>query len=318
MEELRTEVQGSIPKTGPGTYVKPGGLIDEGIELIDLDRELTALEARLAAIQTFQDPGRRFLLFDPTGDGRVAEVFGPIGSADHIALVIPGMNNDIENFSQPAGNARRLLSAADDFARGEVATIAWLGYDTPTAKDVLFADKAVAGAALLDDFVDGLNFEQLVHVTGVAHSYGGVVQGLSLREGLDIDDAVFIGNPGVGPHINHVDDLGTESRVWAARAPLYRADAPELDDIAAILEGRSLEVAAEELYETVVSSEFVPLGPLGKSPAADDFGATRFHTDGSDPDVEVRGHSAYFRTGSESLRNMGAIVSGNPDAVTRY
>ena len=79
---------------------------------------------------SFDDPDRHFLLFDPAGDGRAAEVFGDLTTARHVAVVVPGMNNDLE---QLHGRGRResVQHQASQFDPDQVATIQWLGYDTP-------------------------------------------------------------------------------------------------------------------------------------------------------------------------------------------
>src|SRR4029079_7990870 len=77
----------------------------------------------------FDDPDRHFLLFDPEGDGRAAEVFGDLTTARHVAVVVPGMNNDLDNFT--GGDAEKVQHQASQFDPDQVATIQWLGYDTP-------------------------------------------------------------------------------------------------------------------------------------------------------------------------------------------
>jgi hypothetical protein len=53
--------------------------------------------------------------------------------------------------------------------------------------------------------------------------------------------------------------------------------------------------------------DLVPLAPVhGQDPASDEFGALRFRTG------DITGHSSYFQTGSESLRNIAHIVVGEP------
>ena len=44
--------------------------------------------------------GRRFLFFDPAGDGLAAEVFGDLGTATRIAVLVPGVGTDLQNFEQ--------------------------------------------------------------------------------------------------------------------------------------------------------------------------------------------------------------------------
>src|SRR5438270_5925012 len=76
----------------------------------------------------------QFLFFDPRGDGRVAEVVGDLQHADRVSVIVPGMDNDLDNFEKLASDARRLQDQATGQPGGHnVAAIAWLGYDTPDA-----------------------------------------------------------------------------------------------------------------------------------------------------------------------------------------
>lgn len=288
---------------------------------------LAFLEKKLDVVRSWAaDESRRFLLFDPSGDGRVAEVFGPLAKAEHVAVLVPGMNNDLTKFDGFGGNADRLFRSADFWSPGEVATIAWLGYDTPTVKDVAFSDKAMAAAPLLDRFVDGIRtLRDDTHITVVAHSYGGVATGRSLQQGLAVDDAVFVGAPGTGGGVDDADDLRTEADLWAARAPF--APDVSLDDVRAIPVGPGAPMVVPDL--NIGELEFVPFSPAhGEDPSAEGFGARRFRVNldgieveaGADPDRDgvVLGHSEYFDNGTASLLNITYIVLDEDDLVDGY
>jgi Flp pilus assembly pilin Flp len=250
-----------------------------------IDRELARLraegvpedDARLRKLVELDDPNRHFLLFDPSGDGRIAEVFGPLETADHVAIVIPGMSNDLNNFS--GGNASRLQQEASDLGNGDVATIQWLGYDSPEGVTAATGGPADDGGRNLTPFLAGVRAQRsgdLPHVTIVGHSYGSVVLGRALRDqGLEVTDAVAVGSPGMG--VNDASDLGDGfDRLWAGRA----------------------------------RGDVVPSLPFhGEDPHDVGFGATRFHTG------DISGHSSYFQEGSLSLHNLGLIVAGRPDDV---
>ncbi|PWR08917.1 hypothetical protein DKT68_14020, partial [Micromonospora acroterricola] len=107
--------------------------------------------------------GRRFLTFDPRGDGRAVEVLGDLAGADRIAVLVPGVGTTLTDFdrglggvarrapSAQAGQLYRELRAADPAAR--VAVLAWLGYDPPdgvvTAASGASARRGAAGLAAL-------------------------------------------------------------------------------------------------------------------------------------------------------------------------
>jgi hypothetical protein len=248
-----------------------------------IDREIARLEAagvgdddaRLRKLRELDDPDRHFLLFDPSGDGRLAEVFGDLETSRHVAVVVPGMNNDLNNFN--GGNADRVQAQASQFDPDQVATIQWLGYDTPEGATALGQGAAEPGARDLPRFVDGIRAQrsERLHWTVVGHSYGSLVAGKALSEqGLSVDEVVFVGSPGVG--VNSASDLGEGFNVWVGLA-------------------RNDVIGYSEWH--------------GRNPHSRGFGATRFHTG------DISGHSSYFNEGSESLRNIGLITAGYLDEV---
>jgi hypothetical protein len=247
-----------------------------------IDREIARLHAdgvgdddpRLRKLRELDDPNRHFLLFDPAGDGRAAEVFGDLTTARHVAVVVPGMNNDLDNFT--GGDAERVQHQASQFDPDQVATIQWLGYDTPEGATALGTGAAEPGAEALPQFVEGIRAQrsERLHWTVIGHSYGSLVTGMAeSSQGLDVDETVLVGSPGVG--VDHASDLG-DGNVWVGLAK----------------------------WDLVGYSEW-----HGPNPHDRAFGATRFHTG------DISGHSSYFNEGSESLRNIGLITAGYLDEV---
>ena len=222
----------------------------------------------------------RLLTFDPQRDGRVVEFSGDLATADHVAVFVPGMANDITNYNSTKTKALSLLREMQAVAKpGErVAVVVWLGYDTPdlTPVRVFFeaarSNKAVAGAKVLDrdlDFLRGLN--PGTHITVVGHSYGSLVVGKAMRRGIEADDAVVVGSPGMG--VRDRQDLGSaHTTLWAGHRAMF-------DPVS-----------------------FAPR--LGEDPSAHGFHANRFRTAGSS------GHSDYFNPGSVALRNIALIATG--------
>ena len=282
IDTIRADLTEAYRNIAPGTRAGAGPFMELGA----LMAQLEAVEARLASVREMATPGRNFLVFDPSGDGLAAEVLGDLDGAEHLAIMVPGMNTDMEDFAGFRADGVRLNDQANRFGTGDVATVVWLGYDTPTARDVAFADDAVRGAALLDRFVDGLRTQADPHVTAVGHSYGGVVTGTSLRAGVDVDDAVFIGAPGTGTGVTDASQLNTSADLWAGKNELPQ--------------------------------EFVPSLPAhGEDPTEEGFGTRRFATN-APGSPEIEGHSSYYEANSESLYNIGAIVTGNDDLVSIY
>lgn len=251
-------------------------------------KTVTRLERRERCLKNLlaergEEP-RQFLLFDNSGDGRVVEVFGDLETADNVATMVPGMANTLDNYDRLADNTERLRDEAALRAPDkQTATVAWLGYDTPGFSGVLFEAEAKVGAGELCGFNDGLLLRDEVATTVVAHSYGSLVTGIALRDGLQVDNVAVVGSPGIG--VGSIKDLhlppGTD--LWAARAPL----------------------------DPVALSEW-----HGTDPTDPRFGGRRFVTGEVSDDVFPSGHSAYFEAGSDSLRNLALIATDQDQLVS--
>lgn len=253
-------------------------------------------------------PGSLLYGYDPgafEGDGGVSVWTDDPRNAEHLAVLVPGFTTD-------AGDLERVLERAewiDDAAEAsgdDVAVLAWLGYDAPDnlwgdadALEVLTATAADDGGSLLADLVDGLRAgDDPEQLTVIGHSYGSTTAALAAaHHGLAADDLVLVGSPGAGPGVQTADDLGVpDGHVWVganSRDPVVH-----LGD------------------HGWWGSGSLGAG-LGHDPAADEFGSIRFHAESSPGDVRgpIAVHGSYFDPGSESLTNIGAIVSGHPEHV---
>ncbi|MDB1087752.1 alpha/beta hydrolase [Streptomyces sp. ACA25] len=233
---------------------------------------------------------RQILAFDPHGRGRAAEVFGDLDLARRISVVVPGVDTDLLTFERtrlkyraPSGMAEALHEEQQATrTAGNTAVIAWADYTSPRGVGVAAAtgDLAKEGAERLADTVRGLPGESTVAL--FCHSYGSVVCGLSAeRLPGRVTDIAVSGSPGM--RVSHAGELGTDARVWAARAGNdWVGDLPHL-----------------------------AVGPLGHGidPVHPSFGARRL---GAGP---TGGHAGYFVPGSDSLRNFARIGVGDLDAL---
>ncbi|MET8154858.1 alpha/beta hydrolase [Sphaerisporangium sp. NPDC005289] len=221
--------------------------------------QIPLLEKRLARLTEFQQPRitgdgqskpRQFLLFDPANDGRVAEVFGDLGKATHVAVMVPGITNRLDNYDDIAKDGQWLIrdpKSGKDFANTAVVT--WLGYDTPELGDSVLPDKAQAGAGDLHSFRAGLQAADNAKVSLFAHSYGTLLSSKALQQGTDFDAVVFMGSPGLGHNVESVADLKLQpgTPVFAMRAPgdwvsyteAHGKDPAELAGIQRLATGRS-------------------------------------------------------------------------------
>jgi Alpha/beta hydrolase len=231
------------------------------------------------------DGAGHFLTFDPRHDGRAVEVFGDLTYADHIVVLVPGMDNDISGFSGIRKRSIDLKAEMEKVAEpGEsVSVVMWLGYDTPdysvlrTIPEGGGSAKAKAGAKTLDADVDFLRqVNPFAHFTVIGHSYGTVVLGQALKRGLNADDAIAVASPGMDARDR--SELGSpEVKLWATRFLFHKGHPTDL----------------------------IPLAPVhGEDPADSGFHAARFRSGG------VRNHSDYFRPGTEALHNLALIATG--------
>ena len=233
---------------------------------------------------TWAAQGRRFLQFDPAGDGRAVEVLGDLSRARRVAILVPGVGTVLADFDRGLGGVPRRAPGVQARALYEqvskrspdTAVIAWLGYDPPEGIGPAAAThgRAAAGADALTAFVhDLLRHRPGTAVTLIGHSYGAVVVGLAAPRLSEVADVVALGAPGMAAR--RAADLGG-ARVFSALAPA--------DWIRRLPQVRVLGLG------------------LGRRPSAPGFGATALPTDG------VAGHDHYLAPGSTTLRAVADVV----------
>ncbi|MCP9988225.1 alpha/beta hydrolase family protein [Streptomyces sudanensis] len=234
--------------------------------------------------------GRLILAFDPSGQGRVAEVLGDLERAERVSVVVPGVDTHLLTFEKtahrytaPHGMARSLYAAEREAAPGmRIAVIAWADYTSPTGigVDAATGRLAAEGSVRLVSLVRALPGRSRVSL--FCHSYGSVVCGLAARRLPGrVTDIAVAGSPGM--RAGSAAALGTRARVWATRdADDWIADVPYLD-----------------------------VGGLGHGadPVAPEFGARLLSSDGAS------GHAGYFVPDTGSLRNFAGIGVGAYDRV---
>jgi pimeloyl-ACP methyl ester carboxylesterase len=288
------------------------------------DEEQALLERARKAEQALGIPGLdidpntglpvdvNLIVYQPTafgGDGAAAVSYGDPDTADNTAVVVPGITNDGTSIASQGTDAYRLFQQAS--LNGEsTASIAWMGYDSPSwnpqdALDwpgdgldmgsVVREDKAVEGGVLLAQFVDGLRATDegdASHLSVIGHSYGSTtVAHAAHDQGLGADSLTLIGSPGAGgDHVDGVADLGMP-------------------------QGKVYVGAADNDFVTWLGRDG-DLG-MGRDPAQADFGAHVFPVapgDGFHADNLGQGitnHTSYFDQGSQSLDSLTTIVQGD-------
>ncbi|MFF8775272.1 alpha/beta hydrolase [Kitasatospora sp. NPDC015120] len=218
------------------------------------------------------------------GDGRAIVATGNPDKANHTAVFVPGTNTELPGVPGQIDHIRKLQSYAGRYAKeGEsVAVISYLGYDTP--ESISKAANPMRGLDGADDmrrFSDGLRVahgEPRTHLSYVAHSYGSFAVGVADSEkgGLQADDIVTLGSPGMG--VLTADQLTVNpDHLWIGEAT---------DDATRVVGGFS----------------------LGPSPHIAGFG-------GHNIVIDTSGHGGYWDDESQSLKNQGKIIAGQPPAT---
>jgi hypothetical protein len=187
----------------------------------------------------------------------------------------------LANVDEQIDRVDRLQQSAVDSGAKDTAVVSWLGYDAPESDNSMFSTgRADPAGGDLRSFTHGLRETHegdRAHMTVLGHSYGSTVigAGASHGGGLDADDIVVVGSPGMT--VDHAKDLNINpDHVWAGGA--------EDDIVSGVASGLT----------------------LGEDPMEKEFG-------GKVIEVDTEGHGGYWDQGSASLRNQGRIIAGrNP------
>ncbi|MEV7086911.1 alpha/beta hydrolase [Streptomyces sp. NPDC093085] len=234
---------------------------------------------------------RQILAFDPSGQGRVAEVIGDLDTAQRVSVVVPGVDTNLLTFertdrwySAPVGMAESLYSAerkADPETR--TAVIAWADYTAPAGLgvDAAIGKLAENGAVRLNALTEALPGRAKVGL--FCHSYGSVVCGVAAHAlPSRVTDIAVAGSPGM--RVENAAQLATRAHVWSMR---------DSDD-------------------WIQDVPYLAVGGLGHGadPVTRAFGARVLSAAGA------VGHAGYFAPDTESLGNFAEIGVGAYKTVT--
>ncbi|AUY50826.1 alpha/beta hydrolase [Streptomyces sp. CB01881] len=311
---------------GTGRFIRPNPAYTEWKAKRD------ALQEKLDGFQSIQDrldgkkdggaggpnsdPPLLLLGIGDQGQGRAIVSWGDPDKARNVSSLVPGLNSTMAGVGGgDAMTAKRIydsaVSSAGPNETPSVASVFWLGYDAPQldGPSVLTEDRAVAGGADYNKFLTGLRATHEgapAHMTAQGHSYGSLVVGKATQHpgGLPVDDIVLVGSPGVG--VDKATQLGIGAdHVYVGTAKYDPvADAPS----------PGMLIPGWAAVEAITN----PDGSWhGTDPASESFGGQRFSVaDGTITDS----HDNYFGkhgAGGDSLPNIGKIVSGHGNTITR-
>jgi hypothetical protein len=235
-------------------------------------------------------PAATVLSLSHQGQGRVVEAFGDLRTARNIAVIVPGVGwtgpllRDERGAGRrhPAVQARSLLAEMRRLDPGvPAAVVVWLDYDPPAGlgTDAARSELAMEGAPRLAAFVDGLPAATTVSV--VCHSYGSVVCAHAAPH-LDVSSIIVVGSPGMDVWTRA--GLHTSAEVWAG-------------------------IASDDPIGVVPHSRIDGYGHAA-DPTTRAFGARLL------PVAGARGHNGYLVAGSESLRAIAQIATGQGSQVS--
>lgn len=324
-------------------------------------RQQAALDERIAARQslltgqvvlrhpdgtTTRHP-HQLLSFDPAGDGRLVEVLGDLGRAQHLAVFVPGTGSDLARYSS---SFDRMLP----FARADpsLAVVLWQNADHPDqpfddppvlavphlgqlpdqlvryVREHVFAaalrDSAdVAGPVLAAD-VAGLRVAAPVaaaDLTVLGHSYGGSIVGSAEAHGMVADRVVHVASAGayVGDARGYTSGSAQRFSMTAYDDPIQLSQGQDAAD-------------ARDGVASMLPDPLDPLAPVVRAIAGLAVGDTSSVGHGLDPDLIpgvvrldtgvdadgrlVRGHSGMFEPDSTAWRNLlGVMTRGRVDVL---
>ncbi|MFC4006002.1 alpha/beta hydrolase [Nonomuraea purpurea] len=291
-------------------------------------RQIEAVEKSLAMGAVNGRPPALLLHFELGGLGKTAISFGDPDKADSVVTSVPGTGSTLEGIGADATRAATLWDRANASAPShtKTASIIWLGYQAPQLDaGILWANTSVAspnlaqaGAGPLASFLDGLHTTHqpagTPRFTVLGHSYGSVVTGMAAqtRKGTFADQLILVGSPGT--MAERAGDLGVK-QVWVGESPQ--------DPVADL---GHLAISGGRNPISGLLNPWFPngAGPFGTDPSNIAFGANRFlvrPTPVSGPlaftGYDIGAHSGYWDSQSASLKNMGFIINGQYDQVSK-
>lgn len=254
----------------------------------DLDDRIVELQKRADLYDAILDGNRQLLLFDETGDGRIIELHGTIGTGtDHVGVLVPGTGATLGGHTVNADRARSFVETEPD-----VAMISWLGGDMPDdiATDAPFNHDAKDNGPALAEFSKAVRREVDAAVPGadltvIGHSYGGATVGRAELDGLDADRILHVSSAGAGAGVDEVDDYPVPDRDRYALT----------DDDDPIQHTQGMSLGDDIGHGADPDRLFVEL-------------ETGDYADGTEIDEDA--HSAVFTEDSDAWKNMVQVITG--------
>lgn len=238
LTQTRTEMQSELDGIGPEPQAMNGSVgagwaetsehrdwRQKRDDLTDKLRGIDAIQSRLDHSKAPTFPPTYLMGFDTKGHGHAIVAVNNPDTADNVLTFVPGTTARLGGMGGDTDKAYEMAEAARQASMGTKTTsaIAWTGYDAPQQLGPADANPfyALDARDKLHSFETGLRTThegQPSHNTILGHSYGSTVVGYAMADkgGLPVDNAIFIGSPGVG--VQNARDLNIDpARVYAGR-----------------------------------------------------------------------------------------------------
>jgi hypothetical protein len=193
-------------------------------------QQLAQSGQKIGLYQSILANNRQILDFDPSGNGRIAELIGTIGpNTTNVGVLVPGTYTNMADFDTYAKDAGSFVQADPS---GHLAMVAWADGTfpqslVPAAADPSYAqatapDLAAFSHQLRDQIDTQVGPGNDVQVTYAGHSYGGAVVGLAEQDGLDANRTMYVESAGMGHDVwspSDLHDMQPDVQRYAMTAP---------------------------------------------------------------------------------------------------
>ena len=262
-----------------------------------LTQQITQSQQKISLYRDILANNRQIIDFDPSGDGRIAELIGTIGpNTTNVGVLVPGTYTNLTNFDTYAKDAAGFVNADPS---GHLAMVTWADGAFPQSLVPAAADPSYAqqSAPALSAFSHQLR-DQIdaqagpgndVQVTYAGHSYGGAIVGLAEHDGLDADRTLYVESAGMGHD------------VWSAA---------DLHDLRPDVQRYSMTAPGDP----IAAIQGVQVFGLGHGADPDTFpGVTDLATGNypnGQPITGLAAHNGVFTPGSGAWQNMYGVFTG--------
>ncbi|HEX3648531.1 MAG TPA: alpha/beta hydrolase [Pseudonocardiaceae bacterium] len=264
-----------------------------------LSEQITQSQQKIALYQDILTNNRQIIAFDPTGNGKIAELTGTIGpNTTDVGVLVPGTGTNMSDFDFYSKVSGSFVTADPN---GHLAMVTWANGTFPQnlitqAPDPSYAQQSAPDlASFSHDLRDQIN-QQLgpnnnVQVTVAGHSYGAATVGLAEQNGLDANRVLYVEGAGVG------HDVWSPSDLHDMQSNVQRFSMTAPTDPIALTQG-------------------VQVFGLGHGADPDTFPGVADLATGNYPNGQPitgpAGHTGVFTTGSTAWQNMFGVFTGGP------